>query len=60
LTRGRSSFTCWRRRLRTPVEEAKLAFVDLELFGGAGAATPPALDLRIELSGGVVLHLVRR
>jgi hypothetical protein len=70
----RSSFTRWRRRLRTPAEaarqavkavkaakqEAPAAFVDLGLLGGAGAATLPALDLRIELGGGVVLHLVRR
>jgi hypothetical protein len=68
----RSSFTRWRRRLRTPAEasrpvvvkatrqEAPPAFVDLGLLGSAGAATLPALDLRIELGGGVVLHLVRR
>jgi hypothetical protein len=68
----RSSFTRWRRRLRTPAEaarpvavkavkqEAPAAFVDLGLLGGAGAALLPALDLRIELGGGVVLHLVRR
>lgn len=68
----RSSFTRWRRRLRTPAEaarpvavktarqEAPPAFVDLGLLGGAGAAPLPALDLRIELGGGVVLHLVRR
>ncbi|WP_028998757.1 IS66 family insertion sequence element accessory protein TnpA [Azohydromonas australica] len=68
----RSSFTRWRRRLRTPAEaarpvavkatrqEAPAAFVDLGLLGSAGAATLPALDLRIELGGGVVLHLVRR
>jgi hypothetical protein len=68
----RSSFTRWRRRLRTPAEaavavvakaskqEAPAAFVDLGLLGGAGAAPLPALDLRIELGGGVVLHLVRR
>jgi hypothetical protein len=68
----RSSFTRWRRRLRTPAEaarpvavkaarhEAPPAFVDLGLLGGAGAATLPVLDVRIELGGGVVLHLVRR
>ncbi len=68
----RSSFTRWRRRLRTPAEaavavvakaskqEAPAAFVDLGLLGGAGAAPLPALDLRIELGAGVVLHLVRR
>jgi hypothetical protein len=68
----RSSFTRWRRRLRTPAEAARpvavkavkqegpAAFVDLGLLGGAGAAPLPALDLRIELGGGVVLHLVRR
>lgn len=68
----RSSFTRWRRRLRTPAEaaapvvvkaskqETPAAFVDLGVLGGAGAAPLPALDLRIELGGGVVLHLVRR
>lgn len=67
----RSSFTRWRRRLRTPAEaarpvveaakqEAPAAFVDLGLLGSAHAAPLPALDLRIELGGGVVLHLVRR
>ncbi len=69
----RSSFNRWRARLRTadgnavPVakqaparQEAPPAFVDLGLLGGAGAAKLPALDLRIELGGGVVLHLVRR
>jgi hypothetical protein len=41
----------------------KLPFVDLGLFGAA-APTPAAehtgLDLRIELGGGISLHLVRR
>jgi hypothetical protein len=41
-------------------QEVPPAFVDLGLLGGAGAAPLPALDLRIELGGGVVLHLVRR
>ena len=69
----RSSFTRWRRRLRTPAEaaapvvakaskqETPTAFVDLGMLGSGGGAAPlPALDLRIELGGGVVLHLVRR
>lgn len=69
----RSSFTRWRRRLRTPAEaaapvvvkapkrEMPAAFVDLGLLGGGGgAAQLPALELRIELGAGVVLHLVRR
>lgn len=69
----RSSFTRWRARLRSsprpfaaqepaaatkpgPADLPKPSFVDLGLLGGAGAA----LDLRIELGGGVSLHLVRR
>ena len=68
----RSSFTRWRRRLRSPAEAAApvvaksskqktpTAFVDLGLLGDGGTAQLPALDLRIELGGGVVLHLVRR
>jgi putative transposase len=68
----RSSFTRWRGRLRTPAQaarpvaakasspEAPAAFVDLGLLGSVGAPALPALDLRIELGGGVVLHLVRR
>jgi len=72
----RSSFSLWRSRLRadplrTPAasvaKSAALApeppFVDLGLLGVA-APTPAAehtgIDLRIELGGGLSLHLVRR
>jgi hypothetical protein len=42
-----------------PVADAtKASFVDLGLLGAAGE--PAALDLRIELGGGISLHLVRR
>lgn len=69
----RSSFIRWRARLRSslrqvaalevapapkpgPADPPKPSFVDLGLLGGASAA----LDLRIELGGGISLHLVRR
>jgi len=72
----RSSFSLWRSRLRTDplrtpapavAQSATLApkpsFVDLGLLGAA-ASVPTAvhteLDLRIELGGGLSLHLVRR
>jgi putative transposase len=69
-----SSFTRWRARLRTgskrlpaPVvaraaaPAPKPSFVDLGLVGaGAPAAEHAAVDLRIELGGGLSLHLVRR
>lgn len=71
---ARSSFTRWRSRLRpaalraaTPLaaaqpvaDVAKASFVDLGLLGAAAAGEPAALDLRIDLGGGVSLHLVRR
>lgn len=70
----RSSFTRWRARLGTgskrlpaPVvakaaaPSPKPSFVDLGLLGAAApAAAHAALDLRIELGGGLSLHLVRR
>jgi hypothetical protein len=69
----RSSFTRWRARLRTgsmriptpAVAKAaapapKASFVDLGLVGAAAAAERGAVDLRIELGGGLSLHLVRR
>lgn len=70
----RSSFTRWRARLRsgskrmaaaavtkaaTPAPEP--SFVDLGLLGSAAPAAESAtVDLRIELGGGLSLHLVRR
>jgi hypothetical protein len=72
----RSSFTRWRARLRSGPKRrpapavAKAAapaprppFVDLGLLGVGAAATAAehaGLDLRIELGGGLSLHLVRR
>ena len=70
----RSSFTRWRARLRTGSKRlpapavAKVAalvprpsFVDLGVLGAAApAAEHAAVDLRIELGGGLSLHLVRR
>jgi len=70
----RSCFARWRTRLRpdlkrTPAltvsRSAALAptpsFVDLGVLGTATSTTEPAgLDLRIELGGGLSLHLVRR
>ena len=70
----RSSFTRWRARLRSrpqrvPAPAAskaaasapKPSFVDLGLLGAAARAAEHAgLDLRIELGGGLSLHLVRR
>jgi len=72
----RSSFARWRARLRTGskrmparamAKSAALApkpsFVDLGLLGAAApepAAQHAGLDLRIELGGGLSLHLVRR
>ena len=66
----RSSFTRWRARLRTDPKRMpapavanaaagapKPSFVNLGLLG---AAAPAGLDLRIELGGGLSLHLVRR
>ena len=72
----RSSLSRWRARLRTDpkrtpalgvTKSAVLAstpsFVDLGLLGAAATA-PTAehtgVDLRIELGGGLSLHLVRR
>jgi len=69
----RSSFTRWRTRLRTGLKRLpapgvakaaapapKPSFVDLGLVGAAPAAEYTAVDLRIELGGGLSLHLVRR
>ena len=71
----RSVFMRWRTRLRSssgqllaPVAvqagalAPKSSFVDLGLLGAptAAATEHAALDLRIELGGGLSLHLVRR
>jgi hypothetical protein len=70
----RSSFTRWRSRLRagsnrlaTPTltkaaaPAPKPSFVDLGLVGAAALpAERGAVDLHIELGGGLSLHLVRR
>jgi hypothetical protein len=67
-----SSFKLWRSRLGSapgPVsssvstrtmDTAKPPFVDLGLLGAAGASEHTTLDLRIDLGGGISLHLVRR
>ena len=70
----RSSFTRWRARLRSGPKRVpapavakaaagapKSSFVDLGLLGAAAPAAEHAgLDLRIELGGGLSLHLVHR
>jgi hypothetical protein len=38
----------------------KVPFVDLGLLGAAAVGEHAALELRIELGGGLSLHLVRR
>ena len=68
-----SSFRLWRSRLGAalrPVSSAvstsatgatsKSPFVDLGLLGASAVREHTALDLRIELGGGISLHLVRR
>ena len=68
-----SSFRLWRSRLISrsgpassvvrPSPKAATpapAFVDLGLLGASSAREHGALDLRIELGGGLSLHLVRR
>lgn len=68
-----SSFRLWRSRLgstRPPVSSAVSTsamgvtsnppFVDLGLLGATALRDHTALDLHIELGGGVSLHLVRR
>ena len=67
------SFRLWRKRLVSrsgpvasvarplpKVSKPAPAFVDLGLLGASSAREHGALDLRIELGGGVSLHLVRR
>jgi hypothetical protein len=34
-------------------------FVDLGALGAAGAALAPRIDLKLDLGGGLTLHLVR-
>lgn len=71
FTRWRSRLRPAALRAATPLaaaqpvaDVAKASFVDLGLLGAAAAAAaggePAALDLRIDLGGGVSLHLVRR
>jgi hypothetical protein len=70
-----SSFRLWRSRLISKAEPASSgvrpspkavtpapapAFVDLGLLGASSARDHGALDLRIDLGGGLSLHLVRR
>jgi hypothetical protein len=70
---SRSSFGLWRSRLKSaplpgvPAESAVATgstsmppFVDLGLLGAATGSEHAVLDLRIELGGGLCLHLVRR
>jgi hypothetical protein len=68
-----SSFRLWRARLVArrpePVSEVRPSpkaappappFVDLGLLGASATREHSALDLRIDLGGGLSLHLVRR
>ena len=68
-----SSFKLWRSRLGSaqpgPVSSAKSTrtmdtgkppFVDLGLLGAAGGSEHTTLELRLDLGGGIRLHLVRR
>jgi hypothetical protein len=71
---SRSSFCLWRSRLRSTQQSSvsttaaatvdratsKTPFVDLGVLGAARVSGHAALDLRIELGGGLSLHLVRR
>jgi len=69
----RSSFTRWRSKLSTPSKalpavvapkprpDKPAAFVELGVLGGVAAAdVMPALDMHLDLGGGVSLRLVRR
>ena len=67
----RSSFTRWRSRVRGEAvharapeqaagEKASASFVDLGPLGAEAAVTQPALELRVELGGGLTLSLMRR
>lgn len=62
-----SSFHRWRSRLVTTpgalVERAPQStpatFVDLGALGAAGLPAAPRIDLKLDLGGGLTLHLVR-
>lgn len=63
-----SSFHRWRSRLMTTpaggalVERAPQStatFVDLGALGAAGPSLAPRIDLKLDLGGGLTLHLVR-
>lgn len=66
-----SSFHRWRARLASAPsseaagkhkgsgEKAPSSFVDLGSLGATGAAVAPRLDLKLDLGGGLMLHLVR-
>lgn len=64
-----SSFHRWRSRLVTTpasgalVERAPLSasatFIDLGALGAAVPSAPPRIDLKLDLGGGLSLHLVR-
>lgn len=65
----RSSFHRWRSRLRAMTAGGALSerapqstpatFVDLGALGAAGPSAAPRIDLKLDLGGGLTLHLVR-
>lgn len=69
-----SSFQRWRRRLAAspaPAIESAAAgevphlaspagFIEMDSMTGAGAAAAAGLEVRLDLGGGIVLHVVRR
>ena len=64
-----SSFHRWRSRLvATPAGGAHVerapqgtpaSFVELGALGAAGSLLAPRIDLKLDLGGGLILHLVR-
>ena len=64
-----SSFRLWRSKLTTKIDEVSAepaavedegtGFVDLGELGSAPPATSGRLELRLDLGGGVTLHIVR-
>jgi putative transposase len=64
-----SSFRLWRSKLTTKIDEVSpvpaavedegMGFVDLGELGDAPPATSGRLELRLDLGGGVTLHIVR-